>query len=87
MNTPNIVWILIFYVVGFIAGYLSQKDKVAKRIENAKKEIFHALNPDAVGAVERPSAQKLAEMNDPHTKIIKDTKDAMKETLDKLIKI
>lgn len=85
MNTPNIVWLLIFYIVGFLAGYLSQKDKIAKRIETAKKEILHSLNNDPVGVVNRPTAKQLYERDDPEGKRLKEGRDAMSETLAKIV--
>lgn len=85
MNTPNIVWLLIFYAVGFIAGYLSQKDKIAKRIENAKKEILHSLNPDSVGPVNRPTAKQLFERTDPKSKLVKEEKEEMKKILKRIV--
>lgn len=84
MNTPNIVWLLIFYIVGWISGYLSHKERTKEFIETATKRIKKTFDIEPVGPVNRPTAKELYDRTDPRAKIIKETEDAMKDIFAKV---
>jgi len=86
MNTPNIVWLLIFYAVGWISGYLSHKERTKEFIESTKRKIKKTFDTEPVGVVNRPTAQELYERDNPQAKVMKDTADAMRDLLPKIIK-
>jgi len=79
----SIVWLLIFYSIGFIAGYLSQKERIHDIVEETKKHIHKIYKNDELGIVERQTARHLYERDNPEGQKIKETEDAMKETLAK----
>jgi hypothetical protein len=86
MNTPNIVWLLIFYAVGWISGYLAHKERSKGIFDNTVKTIKRKLDFSPVGPVNRPTAKDLYEKTDPQAKKLKETTDAMRELLPTILK-
>lgn len=75
---------LLVYCIGFVAGYLTNKTQtevaVDKILQNAKK--MFPDNSLKAGIIRRPTAKDLEKRNLPQK--IKETRDAMVETLDKI---
>jgi hypothetical protein len=75
----NLLTGLIYFTLGFLAGYFIQKDKISESVSSTIKTIDRKFSP--VGVVKRPTAKQLFEKTDPLSIKLKEGKDAMEETL------
>ena len=70
---------LLFYIIGFIAGYFTQKDKLKDTISQVQHKVSVYKSP--IGVVMRPTQEDLLKRNDPLEKKIEEGKEAMRDTL------
>lgn len=78
----TLVSFLIFYAVGFIAGYLARKEPIADTLHKTKQKIDNYMSP--VGVVKRPTQLDILKKTDPHIKKIEEGKEAMRQTLENI---
>ena len=78
----TLVSLLIFYIIGFIAGYLARKDTIPDIYNKTKQKIDNYTSP--VGVVKRPTQLDILKKTDPHIKKIEEGKEAMRRTLENI---
>jgi hypothetical protein len=71
---------ITYLLLGFLAGYFIQKDKIEDSVSSVK-DIINQKWGGPVGVVKRPTAKQLFEKTDPLSIKLKEGKDAMEETL------
>jgi len=73
---------LIYLLLGFVAGYFVQKDRLQQTISDTVKKIDIKMSP--VGIVRRPTAQELYKRTNPLQKKIEEGNKEMAKTLENI---